>query len=120
MTGDWTCEDLVISSVGSEWPRQSIPALRAYSFAVDRQAKKVWLKAHFDQPFGEDEQAAIWDIEGAVGSQLPDDWQANTEFEVLASAQEPSALAGGFIYRRGDTETPRQRRERRLRHASRP
>jgi hypothetical protein len=50
------------------------------SFSVDREAKDILFAAVFDGPISDDDQDAVWEIEWAVGAQLDDDWQANTQF----------------------------------------
>lgn len=79
-SSEWTYEELVIASAGSEWPDSPPTRLVSYLVMVDRHAKELWLTAMFDGPVSDDDRDEIWAIEGAVGSQLPDDWQANTKF----------------------------------------
>lgn len=47
-SSEWTYEDLVVASAGSEWPDAPPKGLTFYAFAVDRHAKEVLLTAAFD------------------------------------------------------------------------
>jgi len=102
---EWTHEDLVIVSVVEEWPRYPPKNLASYSFAVDRDARDVLLIAVFDGPITDDDRDEILALEGAVGGQIPADWQANTRLVLLdqeTTAPGPSTV----IFQRGSAVTP--------------
>jgi hypothetical protein len=106
-SSEWTYEDLVIASAGSEWPDAPPKGLASYAFAVDRHAKEVLLTAAFDGSVSDDDRDEIWAIEGAVGAQLPDDWQANTQIILLhdgGSAPLPQSIT---IFERGTAVNPK-------------
>jgi hypothetical protein len=107
MSDDWTYEDLVIASAGSEWPESPPKGLLSYSFSVDREAKEVWLTASFDGPIGDDDQDEMLAIEGAVGGQLPDDWQANTRIVLRGDSESALSDQSITIFERGTAVNPK-------------
>lgn len=104
---DWTYEDLVIVSVGEEWPRSPPPGLVSYSFSVDRDAKDILMTAVFDGPISDDDQDEILCLEGAVGGQIPDDWQANTLRVRLGQGEITTPGLSTVIFQRGSAVTPK-------------
>lgn len=114
---DWTYEDLVIVTVGSEWPEPLPEGLFSYSFSVDRKARNVELIALFDKPVSDDDQDEIWAIEAEVGGQLFEDWQANTQIILLDGTGSPLSDQFITIFERGTAVHPKTlEREVRQRH----
>lgn len=103
---EWTHEDLVIVSVGEDWPGSPPKNLVSYSFTVDRDAKDVLLIAVFDGPISDDDRDEILALEGAVGGQIPADWQANTRLVLLEEGEATAPGASTVIFQRGSAVTP--------------
>lgn len=103
---EWTNEDLVIVSVVEEWPMSPPTNLVSYSFAVDRDAKDVSLTAVFDGPISDDDRDEILALEGAVGGQIPADWQANTRIVRLDQGGTTAPGPSTVIFQRGSVVTP--------------
>lgn len=92
-----------------EWPDRAIQTLLTYCFAVDRAAKRVTLRAIFEQAPSDQDKADMWELEGGIGVHFPDDWQVTTKLEIVPPAQVPDLGSDEVLYRRGEAMTPRER-----------
>ncbi|MBE9607695.1 hypothetical protein IAI18_22720 [Acetobacteraceae bacterium H6797] len=107
-----TWEEWVTGAAEMAWPLLTPAGLVACSVRVDRESKRVAVAFHLDAELTEEEHDDLSDVEGSILVQLPDDWQTRLIFERLSPGQ-PTDLSGAeVIYRRGDTETPFERWQR--------
>ncbi len=85
---------------------QTPMGLRAYSFAVDADNKRLRLRAHFAQSPSEDDLESISIIETEIDADFLDSYEAETDIEVAPPGQPLSLLLGGTAYlREGETGT---------------
>ena len=86
---------------------QTPSTLRAYSFEIDHSRKRVLLRAHFgDQP-SDDDLEAIGFIETEIDADFFDDFEGETDTEIVSPEQRLSFLPGGIAYlREGEPGTP--------------
>ncbi|WP_160000065.1 hypothetical protein [Roseomonas sp. 18066] len=66
--------------------------LLAYSCAVVPGSRRAFLKAHFSQAPSEDAIDAIQAVESEVAAYLPDDFELETEVEVVPAGSAPRLL----------------------------
>jgi len=79
---------------------QTPTGLRAYSFAVDGERKRIRLRAHFAETPSEDDLEAISIVETEIDADFLDHLQGETDFEVVAPGTPLSFLSGGVAYLR--------------------
>lgn len=109
MTGDERLLRLVCGSVKRALYSQTPATLRAYSFAVDNHNKRILLRAHFGEKPSEDDLEAISIIETEIDADFLDQFEAETDTEVVATGTTPSLLSGGVAYlREGEAEIRRR------------
>jgi hypothetical protein len=86
---------------------QTPPSLLAMSVGVNRERKRLQIRAHFDRPPSEDGEELVGVIGAEVISQwVLSGWGIDEDWEVLSPGQRPNALPGGIAFRRGDPEPP--------------
>jgi len=74
-------------------------ALVAYSCAVLPGTRQARLKAHFDAQPSEDDIDAIQAVESEVMAYLPEDFDVETEIEIVPAGRAPACLPA-IAYRR--------------------
>lgn len=75
-------------------------SLRAYSFAMDREAKEIRLRAHFDSAPSEDEAESMSCVETEIAATFLDRFETETDIEVAPAGTPLALLADGVAYLR--------------------
>jgi hypothetical protein len=100
MTEDKRLLRLVCGSVKRALSGQTPASLRAYSFAIDNDNKRILLRAHFGENPSEDDLEVISIIETEIDADFLDHFEGETDTEVVAPGTTPSFLTGGVAYLR--------------------
>jgi hypothetical protein len=89
---------LICGSAKRALNNQTPATLRAYSFAVDNDRKRILLRAHFAENPSDDDLEGISIIETEIDADILDHFERETDTEVVATGTTPSLLAGGIAY----------------------
>ena len=100
MTEDERLLRLVCGSAKRALRGQTPATLRACSFAVDNGNKRILLRAHFGENPTEDDLEAISIVETEIDADFLDNFEAETDTEVVVADAMPSFLPGGVAYLR--------------------
>ena len=85
---------------------QTPSTLRAYSFAIDHERKRILLRAHFGEEPSEDDLEAISIVETEIDADFLDHFEGETDTEVVAPGRSLSPLPGGIAsLRKGEPGT---------------
>lgn len=79
---------------------QTPKTLRAYSFALDNENRRVLLRAHFGEAPSEDDMEAISIVETEIDADFLDHFEAVTDTELALPGTALSFLSGGIAYLR--------------------
>ena len=79
---------------------QTPSTLRAYSFAIDHGSRRLLLRAHFEEVPSEDALEDISVVETEIDADFPDDFEGETDIEIVPPGQSLSFLPGGIAYLR--------------------
>lgn len=112
-----TPTEAVVGSIEVAWPKNPVPGLKIFSYRIIEENKKVILKAFLEEEILAEAKDDVWDIEGEICCQLPDDWSVETLF-LTPGASGFLAKEDTVVFRAGDRLTPRDRFD--LRMVSRP
>lgn len=97
---------LVCGSAKRALHSQTPRTLRAYSFAIDHEMKRILLRAHFAETPSEDDLEAISIVETEIDADFLDHFEGETDTEVAGPGRELSLLSGGAAYlRQGEAGT---------------
>lgn len=91
---------LVCGSAKRALDGQTPRTLRAYSFAINHDSKRILLRAHFGESPSEDDLDAISVIETEIDADFLDHFEGETDTEVVPPGKGLSLLPGGVAYLR--------------------
>jgi hypothetical protein len=91
---------LVCGSAMRALRNQTPTGLRAYSFAVDGERRRIRLRAHFAETPSENDLEAVSIIETEIDADFLDHFEGETDIEVVAPGAPLSFLSGGIAYLR--------------------
>jgi hypothetical protein len=91
---------LICGSAKRALNSQTPATLRAYSFVVDNDNRRILLRAHFAEDPSEDDLGAISIVETEIDADFLDHFEGETDTEVVATGTTPSFLSGGIAYLR--------------------
>ena len=91
---------LVCGSAKRALQGQTPATLRAYSFSIDSDNKRIFLRAHFAEIPSEDDLETISIVETEIDADFLDYFEGETDTEVVAPGTAPSFLPGGIAYLR--------------------
>ena len=91
---------LVCGSAKRALHSQTPSTLRAYSFSIDHDAKRILLRAHFGESPSKDDLEAISIVETEIDADFLDHFEGETDTEVVAPGKSLSLLSGGVAYLR--------------------
>ncbi len=77
---------------------QTPDTLRAYSFEIDPERKVIRLRAHFADAPSEDDLEAISVIETEIDADFIDDFERQTDTEIVSPGSSLSLLPSGIAY----------------------
>ncbi len=91
---------LVCGSAKRALHSQTPCTLRACSFSIGHGAKRILLRAHFNESPSEDDLEAISVVETEINADFLDHFEGETDTEVVAPGESLSFLPGGIAYLR--------------------
>lgn len=91
---------LVCGSARRALHSQTPRTLRAYSFAIDHDTRRILLRAHFGEQPSEDDLEMISIVETEIDADFLDHFEGETETEIVAPGGSLTLLPGGIAYLR--------------------
>ena len=100
MTENQRLLKLVCGSAKRALYSQTPANLRAYSFSINKNIKRILLRAHFDESPSEDDLEVMSIVETEIDADFLDHFEGETDIEVAAIGKGLSFLPGGIAYLR--------------------